>query len=197
MYYGFQFSTSEDERTPSEIIQVFDKYAIRETNETHERYIFHTRKQGESETVESFITALRTLVKMCNFCDNCVSSVLRDQVVLGIHNPQTQSELLKIRQLDLQRCIDICKLSGNATVQSRILRPEGVKRIDFKPKRKPSAQTDRVCRACALRHEPSKKLCPAFRKTCFKCNGKNHFAVKCKSSSKKRVCGVKCVKERE
>ena len=108
---------------------------------TYERYIFHTRKQGESETVESFITALRTLVKTCNFCDNCVSSVLRDQVVLGIHNPQTQAELLKIRQLDLQRCLDICKLSENATVQSRILRPEGENKVDFKPKRKTPAQT--------------------------------------------------------
>ena len=118
-------------------MQAFDKYAIGETNETYKRYIFHTRKQGESETVESFITALRTLLKTCNFCDNCVSSVLRDQVVLGIHNPQTQAEL------DLQGCLDICKLSENATVQSRILRPEGVNRVDFKPKRKTPAQTER------------------------------------------------------
>ena len=81
VYYGFQFSTPEDERTPTEIMRAFDKYAIGETNETYERYIFHTRKQGESETVESFITALRTLVKTSNFCDNCVSSGLRDQVL--------------------------------------------------------------------------------------------------------------------
>ena len=184
VYYGFQFLTPEDERTPTEIMQAFDKYALGEKNETYERYIFHTRKQGESETVESFITVLRMLVKTCNFCDNCVSSVLRDQVVLGIHNPQTQAELLKIRLLDLQRCLDICKLSENATVQSRILRPEGVNKVDFKPKRKTSAQTERECSACAPRHGPNKELCPAFGKTC---NGKNHFAVKCKLSRKKRV----------
>ena len=124
-------------------MQAFDKYAIGETNETYEQYVFHTRKQGESGAVESFITALRTLVKTCNFCDNCVSSVLRDQVMLGIHNLQTQAELLKIRQLDLQGCLDICKLSENATVQSRILRPDGVNRVDFKPKRKTPAQTER------------------------------------------------------
>ena len=134
--------------------------------------------------MKSFITALRTLVKTCNFCDNCVSSVLRDQVVLGIHNSQTQAELVKIRQLDLQRCLDICKLSENATVQSRILRPEGGNKVDFKPKRKTPAQTEGECRACALRH---KELCPAFGKTCYKCNRKNHFAVKCKLSIKKRV----------
>ena len=187
VYYGFQFSTPEDERTPTEIMQAFDKYTIGETNETYERYIFHTRKQGESETEESFITALRMLVKTCNFCDNCVSSVLRDQVVLGIHNPQTQTELLKIRQLDLQRCLDICKLSENATVQPRILRPEVVNKVDFKPKRKTLAQTKREYSTCALRHGPNKELCPAFGKTCYKCNGKNHFAMKCKLSRKKRV----------
>ena len=55
VYYGFQFSIPEDERTSTEIMQAFDKYAIGETNETHERYIFHTRKQGESETVESLL----------------------------------------------------------------------------------------------------------------------------------------------
>ena len=152
-------------------MQAFDKYATGETNETYERYIFHTRKQGESETVESFITALRTLVKTCNFCDNCVSSVLRDQVVLEIHNPETQAELLKIRQLDLQGCLDICKLSENATVQSRILRPEGVNRVDFKPKRKTPAQTERECRACARRHGRIKTYVLHLARR-YKCNGK-------------------------
>ena len=35
VYYGFQFSTPEDERTPTKIMQAFDKYAIGETNETY------------------------------------------------------------------------------------------------------------------------------------------------------------------
>ena len=60
----------------------------------------------------------------------------------GNTQPQTQAELLKIRPLDLQGCLDICKLSENVTVQSRILRPEGVNRVDFKPKRKTPAQTE-------------------------------------------------------
>ena len=94
--------------------------------------------------------------------------------MLGKHNPQTQAELLKIRQLDLQGCLDICKLSENATVQSRILRPEGVNKVDFKHKRKTPARTERECSACAcaLRHGPNKELCPAFGKTYYRCNGK-------------------------
>ena len=46
---------------------------------------------------------------------------------------------------------------------------------------------ERECRACARRNGPNKELCPAFGKTCYyKCNGKNHFAVKCKLSRKKK-----------
>lgn len=44
VYYGFQFLTPEDERTPHEIIQVFDKYAIGETNKTYEQGNTETRK---------------------------------------------------------------------------------------------------------------------------------------------------------
>ena len=36
-------------------------------------------------------------------------------------------------------------------------------------------------------HVPSRELCLAFGKTCFKCSRKNLFAVKCKSSRKKNV----------
>ena len=89
VYYGFQFSTPEDERTPTKIMQAFDKYAIGETNETYESYIFHTRKQGESKTVESFITALQTLVKMCNFCDNCFISTQRSGSAGNTQPPDT------------------------------------------------------------------------------------------------------------
>lgn len=141
VYYGFQFSTSEEEKTPNEIIRAFDEYAIGETNETYECYVFCTRKQGESETLEAFITALRTLAKTCNFCDKCATSLLRDQIVLRVHNPHTQAELLKVRQLDLQRCIDICKLSENATQQSRALRPEGMNRVNTRPRGEPSTES--------------------------------------------------------
>ena len=48
VYYRFQFLTPEDKRTPTEIMQAFDKYAIGETNETYERYFF-TRERKENQ----------------------------------------------------------------------------------------------------------------------------------------------------
>ncbi|GFR97651.1 transposon Ty3-I Gag-Pol polyprotein, partial [Elysia marginata] len=37
------------------------------------------------------------------------------------------------------------------------------------------------CHFCGSRHILQKELCPAWGKTCSKCKGKNHFAIKCKS----------------
>ena len=93
---------------------------------TYERYVFHMRKQEESESVEAFISVLRNLIKTCKYCNNCVNSILRDQIVLGIKDTKTQSDLLKERNLTLQECIDMCKLSENAVQHSKVLRPDTV-----------------------------------------------------------------------
>ena len=84
-YEGFNFSTPESQRTTLEII---DKhYAVGEVNETFERYVFHKRVQSEGETFEQFESDLIVLIKTCSFCENCVESVVRDRIVLGIRNP--------------------------------------------------------------------------------------------------------------
>ena len=39
---------------------------------------------------------------------------------------------------------------------------------------------ERDCKYCGRRHAMKKELCPAWGKTCSKCTGKNHFAIKCR-----------------
>ena len=76
VYNGFNFTTPDDERTVNEIIEQFDKFAIGETNETYERYIFNKRDQSEGETFESFLAAIRSLSKTCNYCERCINLLL-------------------------------------------------------------------------------------------------------------------------
>ena len=42
----------------------------------------------------------------------------------------------------------------------------------------------RECWNCGYQHEHKKELCPAFGKTCNKCNKRNRFAAKCRSKQK-------------
>ena len=60
IYNGMQFAGETDCHTLSKIVEKFDKFTIREVNETYERYIFNRRNQGQDESINAYITALCT-----------------------------------------------------------------------------------------------------------------------------------------
>ena len=66
------------------VITKFDEFCIGETNETYECFNFNSRQQKEGETVDQYMTALRTLAQTCGFCNCLQDSLLRDRLVLGI-----------------------------------------------------------------------------------------------------------------
>src|SRR6218665_271847 len=125
-YNGFNFTTSDDDRTVDENLTKFDEFAVGEVNETYERYLFHKRNQNDGETFESFLTALRLLIKSCNFCDNCIDSVLRDRIVLGIREAETRQLLLRERALTLEKAVDIFRAGETASTQSRAYRTDTI-----------------------------------------------------------------------
>ena len=67
------------------------------------------RDKLPTESVDCFVAELKTLAKTCNFCDCLRDSLIRDRIMLGIKDEQTTKKLLKIRDLTLNRCIDICR----------------------------------------------------------------------------------------
>ena len=74
IYNSFDLS-DENRRKLSEIIKEFDKFAIGETNETYERYVFNSRDQKEGESIDDYVGELRTLAQTCNFC-TCLHDTL-------------------------------------------------------------------------------------------------------------------------
>ena len=200
VYNGFHFSTPNDSRTVSEIIDKFDEFAVGEINETYERFLFNNRSQNEGELFDKFLSDLRSLIKTCSFCDNCRDSVLRDRIVLGIRDSLVQTELLKVRNLTLAKCIDICKASENASLKNKAFRPENATSVNkvnltkkgqsLKPKfSHVSDMSDSVvkeCYFCPKKHEMKKEKCPAYGKKCSNCSQLNHFACKCPNSKEKK-----------
>ena len=101
IFEGLDFA-SEDERTKFDIVV---KKCLGDTNETYERFLFNSRQKNETETVDQYITALRTLAKTCNFCACLRDSLIRDRLVIpdckvqsarGIYSPRTFVCCLKI-----------------------------------------------------------------------------------------------------
>ena len=119
IYNGFNCVSTESNRTVAEIVEKLDQFAIGEINEIYKRYVFNNRNQHESETFESYLATLCTLIKLYKYCDNCIESLLRDRIVLGIRDASTQKLLLRERDLTLNKTIDICKATESAVTQEK------------------------------------------------------------------------------
>ena len=206
-YNGFHFDTPEDRRTVAEILTCFDQFAVGEVNETYERFLFNRRCQNEGETFETFHAGIRTLAKTCNYCNNCVNTILRDRIVIGIRDSDTQTALLKERNLTLLQAIDICKSAKNTAMQGRALRPDTVHRmaasrpLSRRKQRMPTSiptptsewkerHKERECKFCGNTHPMRKDLCPAWGKKCNVCNKENDYGCKCPSTRRRKVHNV-------
>ena len=157
IYNGFTFVTQENQRTVDEIIAEFDGFCIGEVNLTYERYMFNSRNQREGETFDAFLSAVRTLVKTCGYCINCVDSLLRDRIVLGVRDPGIQTALLKERNITLAHAIDLCKAAENATAHHKLLNPDSVNKLSGKPSRGPRPQASSVRSDKPSKHDRSDK----------------------------------------
>ena len=114
-----------------------------------------------------------------------------------------RKRLLQERNLDLKKCIDLCRSSeaaalhlknisgSNNTIHDvnkvhehagRNLKPVRQQNYDRNARNdgnKKQAITGIDCKFCGRNHPRKKELCPAWQKRCQKCNGRNHFAAVC------------------
>lgn len=169
-----------DDATVDDIVNKFDTFIIGEKNVAFERYKFNKRSQKEGETFDIFHSDLLCLVKTCEFCNNCRDSLIRDRIVIGTNDAQLQKELLKMRNLTLKQCIDMCRAYENATKHNNQMMPELVNKIQREQKKK-YPTNEAKCRYCGTKHTFKKEKCPAYGKECSKCKKMNHFAIACKT----------------
>ena len=179
-----------------EILSKFQTYCVGETNETYERYTFNTRNQEPGETFDSYLKAIRTLAKTCNF-GTLEDNLIRDRIVIGISDNATKKKLLQDAKLTLKGCINICRTNEQSSKQVKTMRtPEDeVAKISLKPNRyqcdrKPALKpevSDKSCLYCGRHHPRKKEMCPAWGKQCNSCGTLNHFASECRKSRQRRV----------
>ena len=165
--------------------------------------MFNIRDQESAESIDSYVTVLRTLVKSCNFCDCLHDTLIRDRIVIGVRDQQTRKRLIQERKLTLTKCIDICrgaeasssqlKVMNNATdkvhglsaQRSRYTRPpwcgkatpsqSSSSRGGARPKYTSYSKEPQLCKFCAKVHNMKKEDCPAWGRTCKLCHELNHF----------------------
>ena len=169
----FTYAVGENQNDSRVVMDKIEKHCIGDVNKIYERYYFNKRDKIPMEAVDSFDSELKTLEKTCNFCDCLCDSLIHDHIVLSIKNEQTTMELLRIRDLTLNRCIDICRSEEIAAMQMKSLLESADSINQVKSKILEITHTTVL----------DGKKCLALGKTCKRCNRKNRFTKKCKKES--------------
>ncbi|GFO24967.1 retrovirus-related pol polyprotein from [Plakobranchus ocellatus] len=120
--------------------------------------------------------------------------MIRDRIVIGIVNDKTKEKLLEVKDLDLQKCLDICRAGETAQSQIKEMHNSGVHKISTKSKNqktyKPGSsskasgsKSSNPCQRCGRHHKINE--CPAFREKCRRYQKVGHFQKMCRKKEGK------------
>ena len=183
------------------------------------RYRFRCCMQKEEETLDAFITRVKTLVKDCDFSTER-DDAIRDQIVFGCRDDKLREKFLREECISLLDTLKLCEARQASQKQMQMIKKDkeeksGINKIRPREKMKnrhskqnstevkqdrPTSSTAvdkkplRSCKFCGKCHVWNRKNCAAYGNKCGKCGKMNHFAKQCfensKSSRNSRVSAV-------
>ena len=183
--------------TYEQAITTLRKLYVKPPNEVYARHLLATRVQQESESLDSFLQALKDLSKDCNF--GAVTAAqhrdeyIRDSFITGIQSAVNRTRLLENAQLDLDtmfaqaRSLDSAQKSS-ITYQAQHFKVNAIRQNQSEITKAPSesaspgtaAAQGNTCSFCGYRAHPRYK-CPAKDEICGKCHKPGHFMKVCRS----------------
>ena len=181
IYEILHFEKARDDRTLQDVMNAFEEHCNPKRNETVERYKFFTRIQEEGESIEKFVKDLKLLAATCNF-GTLHDSLIRDRIICRIRNSTQREELLKVVDVDLDKCLRACRVSELAKERNKAIEAAQSINAVQKPKHesKPKKKRKIKCTYCGTKHE--RRKCPAYGKECTICHKLNHHASVCKAN---------------
>ena len=159
-----------------------------------ERHIFRGMAQAPTETVDQFVTRLKTKAESCDFGDKKEEQI-RDQVIEKCSSHRLRRKLLeKGGELTLKQLTDIARIHEDSERQASSI--EGlstsvnrvtVSKQSYKPKlqgypSKKNVSYNMECFCCGRTgHMAKDPKCPAKDKKCRRCHKIGHFEKKCRT----------------
>lgn len=169
-------------------------------NVIYERSLFYSASQLSGESINQYINKLRRLASSCEFTPIRVhEESIRDKLALGVRDKQLKKQLLSDSKLTLVSAITKCKAAEQSDVEmANLYDDQATEAVNYanpttqgRKKMQPSWPTGKPsikeCKFCGGKHVWDKFKCPAFGKTCKKCNKPNHFAKVCTFAVKTKV----------
>ncbi|XP_055591842.1 uncharacterized protein LOC129743738 isoform X2 [Uranotaenia lowii] len=187
------------QRTLAQVIEAFDGYCVPQRNVAMEAFKFNGITQKERQTFTDFETALRTQVAYCEYeCAVChasyVDRMLRDRIIIGIHDKMLQLKLLDGRNDSLAKVVETCKIFEAAAENKQLLdskMPLSVVHTVEHPRETSETggevavitRSGPKCYNCGQAFNRNhRRICPARNITCRGCNRQGHYQEFCIST---------------
>ena len=136
VFRTFTFSSPDDAKKIEPVLRKFEEYCIPRENTIYERFLFFTRDQRESETIDQYLTELRQIAANCDFESITPDQLLRDRLVTGARNAKVRENLLKEKKLTLEKAVDIARAAESTAAQMKVMSSEsGVLAVKEQEKR--------------------------------------------------------------
>ena len=103
IFHLFELS-ADNHKVYKTVKEKFDSYFVKQRNVIYERAVFNRRKQENEESVVTFITALYSPVEHCDY-DNLHKEMIRDRIVVGVHDSTWSLKLQLKETLTLDQAI--------------------------------------------------------------------------------------------
>ena len=108
VHNGFTWGEDGDAKKVGKIFEKFEAYCTPHKNVTWDRHVFNSRTQLPGETIDRYVTDLRSKAESCEF-GTLSESLIRDRIICGVLSDDTRRRLLKQANLTLSDAIDICR----------------------------------------------------------------------------------------
>ena len=182
--------TEPESMALDQIIEKLMAHFRPKTSIIYERYVFHSRVQGPSESIADFVAALKKQAIKCEF-KTFLDESLRDQVVRGLKSTEIQQHLFTLDKLDFDTAVaqatsrEVAKKEAgninNGSSKSNVVgtlnrggrKPHGGSKDNNHKPSKP-------CEGCNGQHFRSN--CPFKDAKCHGCGLEGHLRRCCRSS---------------
>eukprot|EP00731_Ephydatia_muelleri_P001907 Em0001g1907a len=158
------------EKSFTEIVKLVSDHHNPKPSAIMQRFKFNCRMRGSNESVAEYVTSLRQLAEHCEY-GQFLDDILRDRIVCGINDAQTQRRLLGEAGLTLKGAFEIALAMESATKSCAELQSTSTQFLD--------TETQSISQPVP---QPVHRLQgkPGTDKTgeCFRCGG-NHMATTC------------------
>ena len=175
------------EKSVEELSAVLRKHFDPKPLLTAEKFCFHQRGQGPTETIAEYVTELRRLASRCEFGAEYCDDTLRDHLVCGLRSESIQKKLLTTADLTLALAIEIAQGMETADLGAKKFQDTTgvVQKMDFKHESEKSSHShdskERVCYHCGSR-EHLANTCRFRDAECRRCQKRGHVSRMCRST---------------